>query len=89
MEAVDRCAIETDASATKADSGGDKRKERRFFCIHFAHGVCAKGKDCAYYHSIPTPEDNARCDELFDCIGRQRHNPHGYDMDGVGSFMKL
>jgi hypothetical protein len=86
--AADRCVIETDAGYTKADSGGDKRKEKRFFCIHFAHGVCAKGKDCTYYHRIPTPEDDAKCDELFDCFGRQRHSAHRDDMDGVGSFMK-
>lgn len=58
--ASDRCIIETDAGATKADSGGNKRKEHRHFCIHFAHGVCAKGSECTYYHRIPTPEDDAR-----------------------------
>jgi hypothetical protein len=65
-----------------------KKRDRRFFCLHFARGMCAKGKDCQFFHRIPTPEDDRRCDELFDCFGRQRHNKHRDDMSGVGSFMK-
>ena len=86
--AIDRCVLDTDAGYTKADSGGMGRKDKRFFCIHFAHGVCAKGKDCLYYHRVPTPDDDAKCDELMDCFGRQRHSAHRDDMSGVGSFMK-
>ncbi|CAM9152796.1 unnamed protein product, partial [Ectocarpus fasciculatus] len=100
-KAPDRCILENDAGATTADasyiqqlqtgkapSDSSKKKDRKFFCLHFARGMCAKGKDCYYYHRIPTPEDDARCDELFDCFGRQRHNKHRDDMSGVGSFMK-
>jgi hypothetical protein len=83
--ASDRCVVERDSGFTKADSGG---KERRFFCVHFAHGVCAKGADCSFYHRIPTPDDDARCDEMLDCFGRQKHASHKDDMSGVGSFMK-
>ena len=86
--ATDKCALSLDAGYTKADSGGRERKEKRYFCIHFAHGVCAKGNDCTYYHRIPTPEDDGRCDEMMDCFGRQKHNAHRDDMNGVGSFMK-
>lgn len=91
--ASDRCHLETDAGYTKADNikatgSSSQKKDRRFFCLHFAHGVCAKGVDCPFYHRIPTPEDDAKCDELFDCFGRAKHNKHRDDMNGVGSFMK-
>lgn len=85
--ATDRCVLETDAGYTKADTN-TMSKNKRFFCVHFAHGVCAKGEECLYYHRIPTPDDDARCDELFDCFGRQRHSKHRDDMNGTGSFMK-
>lgn len=86
--ATDRCKIETDAGYTRADQNNSDKKNKRFFCVHFAHGVCAKGHECTYYHRIPLPEDDARTDELFDCFGRQRHSKHKDDMSGVGSFMK-
>lgn len=98
--ASDRCHLEKDAGYTRADNivnrdgtlvttaSNSNRKDRRFFCIHFAHGVCAKGAECTFFHRIPTPEDDAKCDELFDCFGRSRHNKHRDDMNGVGSFMK-
>ena len=85
--APDRCNIEKDAGATKADILGTK-KDKKFFCLHFARGICAKGCECSFYHRIPIPEDDAKCEELFDCFGRQRHNKHRDDMSGVGSFMK-
>lgn len=86
--AADRCNLEEDAGYTKADIGNDKRKDRKYFCLHFARGMCAKGSECIYYHRIPLPEDDAKCDELHDCFGRQRHNKNKDDMNGVGSFMK-
>ncbi len=92
--AADRCVLDTDAGATKADiilekSGGkDNKKNRRYFCVHFAHGMCAKGADCIFFHRVPLPVDDGKVDELFDCFGRQRHNKHRDDMNGVGSFMK-
>lgn len=67
--------------------GGSKRKETRHFCLHFARGICSKGADCMYYHRIPLPADDANCDEMSDCFGRQRHSSHRSDMNGVGSFM--
>lgn len=85
--ATDRCHLETDAGYTKADTN-TKNKGKKYFCLHFAHGACAKGKDCTFYHRIPTPEDDARIEELVDCFGRQRHAKHRDDMSGVGSFMK-
>jgi hypothetical protein len=100
-KAPDRCVLETDAGATLADANNirqlqtgvpmteeARKKDRRFFCLHFARGMCAKGSECNYYHRVPTLEDDARCDELFDCFGRQRHNKHRDDMNGVGSFAK-
>ncbi len=91
--ASDRCKLETDAGYTKADllnqrDAKDNKKSKKYFCIHFAHGICAKGPECSFYHRIPLPEDDARTDELFDCFGRQRHSKHKDDMSGVGSFMK-
>eukprot|EP01041_Mallomonas_annulata_P008801 gene8801-18209_t len=85
--AESRCILEKDAGATKADLQGSK-KDKKFFCLHFARGACAKGVDCSFFHRIPTPEDDANTDELVDCFGRQRHNKHRDDMNGVGSFMK-
>lgn len=98
--ATDRCCVIKDAGYTKADSislaaagGGDgqqssQRKDRRFFCLHFARGMCAKGADCVFYHRVPLPRDDAATDELYDCFGRQRHAKHRDDMGGTGSFMK-
>lgn len=98
--AADRCVVTKDAGWTRADgvdpktgqvlAGGAKKRSdtRRFFCLHFARGMCAKGADCLYYHRIPLPDDDARCDELYDCFGRARHNKHREDMNGTGSFMK-
>ena len=93
--ATTRCVLETDAGFTRADiaqadpnQSNTKRKEKKFFCLHFAHGVCVKGSECPYFHRIPTPEDEARIDELVDCFGRSRHSKHKDDMNGVGSFMK-
>lgn len=87
-KATDRCKFDTDAGATRADSGTNSKITRRSFCIHFAHGACAKGKDCEFYHRTPTLEDDSKCDELVDCFGRARHNKHRDDMTGVGSFLR-
>ena len=96
--ATDRCVLERDAGFTKADgptpgieaetNAAGKSRNKRFFCLHFARGMCAKGRDCIFYHRIPTPKDDANTDELVDCFGRQRHAKHRDDMNGVGSFMK-
>lgn len=92
--ATDRCVLQTDAGYTKADGGRKAatgavvQKGRRFFCIHFARGVCAKGADCDFYHRVPIPADDRAIDELVDCFGRSRHSKHRDDMNGTGSFMK-
>ena len=96
--ATDRCILVSDAGHTKADAiklssnsnsnSGGIRKDRRSFCLPFAHGMCAKGESCPFYHRIPLPKDDAATDELYDCFGRQKHNKHKDDMSGVGSFMK-
>ena len=83
-----RCVMSTDAGFTRADLMNSDRKHARYFCVHFAHGMCAKGSDCIFYHRIPLPEDDVKCNELVDCFGRQRHSKHRDDMNGVGSFMK-
>lgn len=85
--AENRCVMQTDAGYTKADGMSTMDKERKFFCLHFARGMCAKGSECNYYHRIPVPSDNAICEEMYDCFGRQRHSAHRDDMNGVGSFM--
>ena len=76
--ALDRCVLVKDAGMTRADVANassnktkqatNSKKDRRYFCLHFAHGVCAKGSDCTYYHRVPLPKDDANCDELYDCI---------------------
>lgn len=90
--APERCVLDKDAGYTRADnkagSEAVRKKHKRFFCIHFSHGMCAKGEDCTYFHRVPTLIDDSQCEELFDCFGRQRHNKHRDDMSGVGSFMK-
>lgn len=86
--ASDRCVLETDAGFTKADSNNPGHGNNKFFCIHFAHGQCAKGVECGFFHRVPLPEDDRRCDEMYDCFGRSRHSKHKDDMNGVGSFMK-
>lgn len=86
--AADRCVLETDAGLTKADRAKPDKLNRRSFCLHFAHGTCAKGSDCTFYHRIPLPEDDRNTEEMYDCFGRARHSKHRDDMDGVGTFMK-
>jgi hypothetical protein len=89
--ATDRCHLDTDAGYTKADlaaAEGKTKNSKRYFCLHFARGMCAKGMECQFYHRIPTSEDDRNTDELFDCFGRQRHNKHKDDMSGTGSFLK-
>ena len=36
---------------------------------------------------MPLPADDAACEEMVDCFGRQRHATHKDNMSGVGSFM--
>jgi hypothetical protein len=81
--APDRCHVEEDAGMTRADKTGNPSH----FCLHFARGYCARGADCTYFHRLPLPVDDARCDEMYDCFGRQRHSAHRDDMKGVGSFL--
>jgi hypothetical protein len=92
-KAMDRVNIELDAGYTHADNiNGDKNTKnkynKKYFCLHFARGMCTKGHTCMYFHRIPTPEDNKNIDELVDCFGRARHKDHKDDMGGTGSFMK-
>ena len=89
--APSKCIVANDAGYTKCDGGPPATqhpsKEKGFFCLHFARGMCIKGDDCTFYHRIPTPRDDSATEELVDCFGRQRHAKHRDDMDGVGSFM--
>ena len=82
-----RCVVSTDAGRTKADNSGLGGHEKRWFCLHFARGLCTKGSDCTFYHRIPTIEDDSKCEDAYDCFGRQRHANHRDDMNGVGSFL--
>lgn len=83
MQADSRCVVEEDAGCTKADKVD---KTSKFFCIHFARGMCARGPECQYFHRVPTLQDDAVAGQLHDCFGRERHANHRDDMDGVGSF---
>ena len=62
-----RCNVARDAGYTKADR--QNGKERAYFCIHFARGSCCKGKNCTYYHRIPTARDDAYVRESS-CLDR-------------------
>lgn len=81
--AAGRCCIATDAGKTLADT-----RAKGFFCIHFARGLCAKGKECTYHHHLPTPADEKRIGKLHDCFGRERHATDREDMMGVGNFIR-
>jgi len=78
-----RCVMETDAGWTKADYMDSKA---RYFCLHFARGLCVRGKECQYFHRIPIPDDDRTFDALHDCFARERFKQHRDDMGGVGSF---
>ncbi|CAM9119098.1 unnamed protein product [Chrysoparadoxa australica] len=81
--AESRCDTATHAGATKADK---MDRSSRYFCLHFVRGMCAKGAECTYFHRTPMPIDDGVEDQLRDCFGRERHEGHRDDMDGVGSF---
>eukprot|EP00953_Heterococcus_sp_UTEX-ZZ885_P016064 9056-Heterococcus_DN1.PRE.2 len=59
--AESRCYTETDAGYTKADTMDSKTK---YFCIHFARGMCARGHECTWFHRTPIPSDDANNDQL-------------------------
>lgn len=80
-----KCVLESDAGRTKAD---EAKKTNRYFCMHFARGMCAKGSDCSYFHRLPTREDEVRVGMMHDCFGRKRHATDRDDMSGVGNFTK-
>ena len=82
----ERCGETDAAGATKADAHGDRKS--RFFCLHFAKGMCAKGAECHFFHRIPLLDDDNLVDNSVDCFGRERHAEHRDDMEGTGSFLK-
>ncbi|TMW63767.1 hypothetical protein Poli38472_002708 [Pythium oligandrum] len=83
--ATTRCDLELDAGKTKADMVS---KANRYFCVHFARGMCARGPECNYYHRLPTMADETRIGMMHDCFGRERHATDRDDMNGVGNFTR-
>jgi hypothetical protein len=83
--AATRCVLELDAGKTKADAVS---KANRYFCVHFARGMCARGAECSYYHRLPSAADEARIGMMHDCFGRERHATDRDDMAGVGNFTR-
>lgn len=83
--AATRCVLALDAGRTKADVVS---KANRYFCVHFARGMCARGAECNYYHRVPTMADEARIGMMHDCFGRERHATDRDDMSGVGNFTR-
>jgi len=79
-----RCFTEEHAGYTKADKIDSKSK---FFCIHFARGMCARGSECQYFHRTPVFGDEVCNDQAKDIFGRERHRDHRDDMGGVGSML--
>jgi len=82
-KAPGRCNMRVDAGWTQ----GCKRPDA-FFCLHFARGVCAMGKECGWLHRPPNIGDQMRLAKIHDCFGRERHATHKDDMSGVGNFMQ-
>lgn len=74
-----------DAGYTRADKYATK-KDKRYFCLHFARGACMHGSKCEFFHRIPIMEDDGMLDVMHDCFGRLRHKTHRDDMTGVGSY---
>ncbi|ETP38326.1 hypothetical protein F442_14024 [Phytophthora nicotianae P10297] len=83
--ATTRCDLERDAGKTKADVVS---KTNRYFCVHFARGMCARGAECSYYHRLPSAADETRIGMMHDCFGRERHATDRDDMAGVGNFTR-
>ncbi|RLN91819.1 hypothetical protein BBJ28_00005514 [Nothophytophthora sp. Chile5] len=83
--AATRCDLQLDAGKTKADVVS---KANRYFCLHFARGMCARGAECNYYHRLPSVADEARIGMMHDCFGRERHATDRDDMSGVGNFTR-
>lgn len=83
--AATRCHLELDAGKTKADVVS---KANRYFCLHFARGMCARGAECNYYHRLPGLPDEGRIGLTRDCFGRERHATDRDDMSGVGNFTR-
>lgn len=83
-----RCVLGTDAGWTKADKTSRRGTTTANFCLFFARGGCAMGKDCRYFHRIPVQADLERFakDEAHDIFGRQRHRDFRDDMMGVGAM---
>ncbi|KAE9283746.1 hypothetical protein PF008_g27328 [Phytophthora fragariae] len=80
-----RCRLELDAGKTKAVTVS---KANRYFCVHFARGMCARGAECSYYHRLPSAADETRIGMMHDCFGRERHATDRDDMAGVGNFTR-
>lgn len=79
-----RCKMATDVGYTKADEF-DPKGTKNFFCYHFAKGRCTQGKNCTFFHRIPTERDMDRFDTAVDVFGRERFKDHRQDMGGTGS----
>lgn len=84
-QAVTRINPELDQGYSRADL---YNKGLGFFCIHFARGCCVEGKNCRYYHHIPTLDECLGIDQVKDVFGRSRFSKQRDDMEGVGSFLK-
>ena len=84
-QAITRINPEVDQGYTRADL---YNKGLGFFCIHFARGCCVEGKNCRYYHHLPTLDECLSIDQIKDAFGRTRYSEQREDMEGVGSFLK-
>ena len=76
-----RCNIAYDSGYTRASEARGS-----FFCLHFARGVCLRGRDCEYLHRLPNIYDVF--EPSVDCFGRQKFSDYRDDMGGVGSSMR-
>ncbi|OZJ05975.1 hypothetical protein BZG36_01214 [Bifiguratus adelaidae] len=74
-----RCDPARDSGITAGSTNPDA-----YFCLYFARGMCAYGKNCANWHRVPDEQDHE--ETTIDCFGRDKFVEFKQDMGGVGSF---
>lgn len=65
----------------------DYLKNQVYFCLHFAKGNCYSGKNCQFYHHVPSLEECLKVDNSKDIFGRARFATHRKDNMGVGNYL--
>jgi hypothetical protein len=74
----------TDSGMTQADY----LNKESYFCIHFAKGNCYSGKNCLFYHHVPSLDECLKIDNSKDIFGRTRFASHRKDKMGIGNYLE-